>query len=51
MEKQELINQEDTSFRQYEIPECRCEECMKAKDRYVRIIDVERFVDNLNDWD
>ena len=30
---------------------CQCFECLKAKDRYVRIIDVDRFVDNLNDWD
>ena len=31
--------------------ECQCEGCIKKKDRYVRIIDVDRFVDNLNDWD
>ena len=34
-----------------EIPECQCEECRKVKDRYVRTIDIDRFVDNLNDWD
>ena len=34
-----------------DIAECQCEGCTKKKDRYVRIIDVDRFVDNLNDWD
>ena len=34
-----------------DIVECQCEGCIKKKDRYVRIIDVDRFVDNLNDWD
>ena len=31
--------------------ECQCEGCSEKKDRYIRIIDVDRFVDNLNDWD
>ena len=35
----------------YDNAECQCEGCTKKKDRYVRIIDVDRFVDNLNDWD
>ena len=49
-EKQEWFD-EDASDPQSSTSQCQCEECMKAKDRYVRIIDMDRLVDNLNDWD
>lgn len=31
--------------------ECQCAECQCAKRRYVQIIDVDKYIDNLNDWD
>lgn len=31
--------------------ECQCAECQCAKKRYVQIIDVDKYIDNLNDWD
>ncbi len=31
--------------------ECQCAECQCSKNRYVQIIDVDRYIDNLNDWD
>lgn len=51
MKEQEFLYQEDATISHSEIQECQCEKCVKAKDRYVRIIYVERLVDNLNDWD
>ena len=31
--------------------ECRCAECQCSKKRYVQIIDVDQYINNLNDWD
>lgn len=31
--------------------ECQCAECKCGKKCYVQIIDVDRYIDNLNDWD
>lgn len=47
----EEILDRDNRLLHNDIVECQCEGCSKKKDRYVRIIDVDRFVDNLNDWD
>ena len=30
---------------------CICPECRKSEDKYVRFFDINKFVDNLNDWD
>ena len=47
----EEILDRDNRLLHNDIAECQCEGCTKKKDRYVRIIEVDRFVDNLNDWD
>lgn len=31
--------------------ECSCPECQKGKKHYVQIIDIDRYVNALNDWD
>lgn len=31
--------------------ECCCPDCVKEKSPYIQIIDIERAVDNLDDWD
>ena len=31
--------------------ECQCEDCTNKKDQYVRVVDIDKFVDNLKDWD
>ena len=41
----------DDSIEQIESEECQCAECQCAKRRYVQIIDVDRYVNGLNDWD
>lgn len=45
-------NQEDSDNTTLHIDaqECDCEECQN-KQRYVQIIDVDRYIDDLNDWD
>ena len=47
MKEQELLSQEDATLRHSEIPNYRYEECVKAKDRYVRVYYMNRDVDNL----
>lgn len=31
--------------------ECNCPECQKGKNHYVQIIDIDRYINALNDWD
>jgi hypothetical protein len=31
--------------------ECGCPECKKGKKHYVQILDMDRYVNALNDWD
>ena len=31
--------------------ECLCAECQCGRKQYVQNIDVDRYIDNLNDWD
>ena len=31
--------------------ECLCTECQSSSRRYIQILDMERYVDQLNDWD
>lgn len=31
--------------------ECSCPECQKGKKHYVQILDIDRYVNALNDWD
>ncbi len=30
---------------------CDCRECQKARNKYVAILDVDRYIESLNDWD
>lgn len=47
-----LINREDSDERDLHIDaeECECVKCQN-KQKYVQIIDVDRYIDNLDDWD
>lgn len=49
-EKEELIDTE-TSVRHIDIKNCQCSECNKNRKRYIQVIDVDRYVNALNDWD
>lgn len=31
--------------------ECSCPECQKGKKHYIQILDIDRYVNALNDWD
>ena len=41
----------DASIEHTDLDECQCAECQCGKKHYVQIIDVDRYIDNLNDWD
>ena len=41
----------ENSIEHIESEECQRVECQCAKKRYVQIIDVDRYIFNLNDWD
>lgn len=30
---------------------CNCTECQKKRSKYIAILDVDRYVESLNDWD
>lgn len=41
----------DTSVLHIESDNCQCPECDKLRKRYIQIIDVDKYVNALNDWD
>ncbi len=51
MEKQEVSINTETSVLHIESETCQCPECDKKRKRYIQIIDVDRYVNALNDWD
>ena len=50
-EEFEVDSEGKYSFEYISSDECQCAECQCAKKRYVQIIDVDKYIDNLNDWD
>ena len=47
----EIESEFDDSIEHIESEECQCAECQCAKSHYVQIIDVDRYINSLNDWD
>lgn len=31
--------------------ECNCVQCQENRNKYVQILDVDRYIESLNDWD
>lgn len=50
-EEIEVDSEDKDSIEHINSDECQCAECQCAKKRYVQIIDVDKYIDNLNDWD
>lgn len=51
MEEQEESIDTETSVHHIESDKCQCPECNESRIRYIQIIDVDRYVNALNDWD
>lgn len=51
MEEKEEIIGTGHSMLHKETKTCQCPECDKNRKRYIQIIDVNRYVNALNDWD
>lgn len=51
MEEQEESIDTDISVLHVELDNCQCPECAKNRKCYIHIIDVDRYVNALNDWD
>lgn len=51
MEEQEGSKDAETSVLHVESYNCQCPECDKLRKRYIQIIDVDKYVNTLNDWD
>lgn len=51
MNEKEIELETYDSIEHTESEECQCDECQCGKKHYVQIIDVDRYIDNLNDWD
>ena len=51
MEEQEESINTETSVLHKELDNCQYPECAKNRKCYIQIIDVDRYVNALNDWD
>ena len=51
MNEEEIDLETNDSIEHIESEECQCAECQCAKRRYIQIIDVDRYINNLNAWD
>lgn len=43
--------QAEVSSQHIDSNECSCPDCQKGKKHYIQIIDIDRYVNALNDWD
>ena len=50
-EELENCSEFENSIEHTDSNECQCAECQCGKKHYVQIIDVDRYINNLNDWD
>jgi len=50
-EKYDESDSKDVSLFHIESAECCCPECQKGKKHYVQILDIDRYINALNDWD
>lgn len=51
MEKQEESIDTEISVLHIESVNCQCPECANNRKCYIQIIDVDKYVNSLNDWD
>jgi len=52
--KEEILDETDSmknSTLHIETGECFCPECKKGRKHYVQILDVDRYINTLSDWD
>lgn len=45
------IAEEENSSLHIDSNRCNCQDCKNRKRKYIRILDMDRYVENLNDWD
>lgn len=31
--------------------DCNCRECLEKRSKYITVLDVDRYIESLNDWD
>ena len=41
----------EVSSQHIESDECSCPDCQKKKKHYIQILDMDRYINALNDWD
>lgn len=51
MEEQEESIDTEIAVLHIESDNCQCPECDNLRKRYIHILDVEEYVNTLNDWD
>lgn len=52
--EEEILEEKDlneTSALHIESADCNCPDCQKGKKHYIQILDMDRYVNALNDWD
>lgn len=50
---EEVIEQEQSTTETIHIQSntCNCSECQEKRGNYIAVLDVDRYIESLNDWD
>lgn len=51
MDKLKEFKDKEVTLLHADSEECLCKECQEKRNRYIQIMDVNRYVNSLNDWD
>ena len=51
MDYRDIENIEENNTLHIESTSCSCSDCQNQRRHYVQILDMERYVEHLNDWD
>lgn len=51
LEEEQNVAEYESSLNHYCSAACCCEECQKQRKKYIQILDIDSYVENLNDWD
>ena len=48
---EEEIEQDNSEVETIHLQTCDCVECQEKRNKYVTILDIDKYIESLNDWD
>lgn len=48
---EEEIEQDNSEIESIHLQTCDCAECQEKRNKYVTILDIDKYIESLNDWD